>query len=50
MGKLSKTLLNSLLLTGGLADSNGGTTEETVSYAVTGCNDESSAVSWDLTG
>ena len=45
MGKLSKTLLNSLLLTGVVADSNGGTTEEAVTYAVTGCNDESSPVS-----
>ena len=45
MGKLSRTLLNSLLITAVVADSNGGSTEEAVAYAVTSCNDESSPVS-----
>ena len=42
MGKLSKSLLKSFLLSAVVADSNGNTTGETaaVAYAVTGCNDE----------
>ena len=50
MGKLSKSLLKSFLLSAVVADSNGSTTEGTaaVAYAVTGCNDEALPVSWDL--
>ena len=58
MGKLSKTLVKSLFLSAVTAYSDESTTEETTDadatyadadapYAVTGCNDEASPVSFD---